>query len=158
LIGEACHFIDLLTYLCGALPQRVTASALPDSGATHENNFSLTIEFSDSSVGQLLYAANGDRALPKERLEVFGAGRAAILDDFRRLELFSAGRRRIERSWLRQDKGHKAQWDAFSHAIKAGGSPTIPYDQLIAVTLASFAGLEALRSGQPVDVEQLSFS
>ncbi len=153
LIGEACHFIDLLTHIANQLPQRVTVSALPDQGSYKEDNFSLTIEFANGSVGQVLYVANGDRALPKERLEVFGGGRAAILDDFRRLELVAGGRRRVERAWLRQDKGHRAQWLAFSQAIEAGGPPTIPYDQLFAVTQASFAGLESLRSHQPVDIE-----
>jgi predicted dehydrogenase/threonine dehydrogenase-like Zn-dependent dehydrogenase len=158
LIGEACHFIDLLTHLAGRLPQRVMTSALPDGTGYNEDNFSLTIEFGDGSVGHVLYVANGDRALPKERLEVFGGGRAAVLDDFRRLELVADGRRRVVRSWLRQDKGHRAQWVAFSKAIMAGGPPTIPYDQLFAVTQASFAGLESLRTHQPVDVEPFQFS
>lgn len=153
LIGEACHFIDLLTYLAGQLPQRVTASALPDQGKYQEDNFSLTLEFANGSVGQVLYVANGDRALSKERLEVFGGGRAAILEDFRRLELLAGGRRSVKRSWLRQDKGHRAEWLAFSQALAGGGPPTIPYDQLFSVTMASFAGLESLRSRQPVDVE-----
>ncbi len=158
LIGEACHFIDLLTHLAGQLPQRVTTSALPDAAGYHEDNFSLTIEYADGSVGHVLYVANGDRALPKERLEVFGGGRAAVLDDFRRLELVADGRRRVLRSWLRQDKGHRAQWVAFSKAIQAGGPPTIPYAQLFAVTQASFAGLESLRTHKPVDVEPLQLS
>jgi predicted dehydrogenase/threonine dehydrogenase-like Zn-dependent dehydrogenase len=157
LIGEGCHFIDFLTYLCGVPPLRVMASALPDHGNYHEDNFSLTLEFPDGAVGQITYAANADRALPKERIEVFGGGRAAVLDDYRRLELVTGGRRRTHRSWLRQDKGHGAEWQAFVDAIRTGGPPPIGYKDLFAVTAASFAALDSLRTNQPVDVESFSF-
>ena len=152
LIGEACHFIDFLTYLSGETPIRVSAQALPDSGIYHEDNFSLTLEFPDGSLGQIVYVANGDRALSKERIEVFGGGRAAVLDDFRRLELISGGRRRVHRSWLRQDKGHRAEWQSFVHSIRSGDPAPIPFDQIFAVTAASFAALDSMRANQPVDV------
>ena len=157
LIGEGCHFIDFLTYLCGQPPSRVFTAALSDAGPSHEDNFILTLEFPGGDVGQIVYAANGDRALPKERVEVFGGGRAAVLDDFRRLELISGGRRRAERSWLRQDKGHAAEWAAFVEAVRVAGPPPIPYDHIFGVTSASFAALESLRSGQPVAVPSFSF-
>ncbi len=152
LIGEGCHFIDFLTYLSGEAPVRVMAHALPDSGIYREDNFTLTLEFPGGSLGQIVYVANGDRALPKERIEVFGGGRAAVLDDFRRLELISGGRRRMHRSWLRQDKGHQAEWQSFVDSIRSGRPAPIPFDQIFAVTAASFAGLDSLRSNQPMDV------
>jgi predicted dehydrogenase/threonine dehydrogenase-like Zn-dependent dehydrogenase len=158
LVGEGCHFIDFMTYLCGQPPVRATASALPDHGSYHEDNFGLTLDFADGSVGQLVYVANGDRALPKERIEVFGGGRAAILDDFRRLERIADGRRRSQRSWLRQDKGHAAEWQAFIGAIRTGGPPPIPYEHLFGVASATFAGLESIRTKKPVDVEHFTFA
>ena len=157
LVGEGCHFIDFMTYLCGHAPIRTTASALPDDETSHEDNFSLTLDFPNGSIGQMIYTANGDRALPKERIEVFGGGRAAVLDDFRRLELVAGGRRRVYRTWLRQDKGHAAEWEAFIRAIHTGGPPPIPYEDLFGVTTASFAGLESLRNGTTVDVESFTF-
>jgi predicted dehydrogenase/threonine dehydrogenase-like Zn-dependent dehydrogenase len=157
LLGEGCHFIDFITFLCGEVPVRVAAASLPDEGLYHEDNFSLALEFANGSVGSITYVANGDRALPKERVEVFGGGRAAVLHDFRRLELVSGGRRRMFRSWLRQDKGHGAEWKAFTAAIRQGGPPPIAYEELFGVAAASFAALESLWTRQPVDIERFAF-
>ncbi|MCK4741473.1 MAG: hypothetical protein KAS80_04235, partial [Anaerolineales bacterium] len=152
LIGEACHFIDFLTFLTDSLPVRVFTMGLPDDGRYCEDNFVITLEFADGSVGSVSYLANGDRALPKERIEVFGGGRVAVLEDFRRLELTSSGRTKTHKSQLRQDKGHRAEWNTFQQTITQGGSPPIPYEQIFAVSLASFAALDSLRSREPHDV------
>jgi len=152
LIGEACHFIDFLTFLASSPPVRVFALGLPDKGRYREDNFVVTLEYADGSIGSLSYLANGDRSLPKERIEVFGGGRVAVLDDFRRLELTTSGRTKKHKSQLRQDKGHRAEWHAFQETITQGGSPPIPYEQIFAVSLASFAALDSLRSGEPHDV------
>ncbi|HSR19940.1 MAG TPA: bi-domain-containing oxidoreductase, partial [Anaerolineales bacterium] len=77
IIGEACHFVDMLTFLVGAPPVTVSAFALPDGGKYHEDNVSMTFTFPDGSIGVVDYLANGDPSLPKERLEVFCAGRVA---------------------------------------------------------------------------------
>ena len=113
IIGEACHFIDFLTYLCGFLPVNVSASGLPSTGDYIEDNVMLTLTFEDGSVGTVSYLANGDRSLPKERFEVFQDGRVGIMDDFRRLEWIADGRKRTFKTRLRQDKGHQAEWEAF---------------------------------------------
>jgi len=145
--------VDFLTYLAGAPPVTVSAHGLPDQGQYHEDNVVLTFTYPDGSIGTLSYLANGDKAFPKERVEVFSGGRVAVLDDFRRLELVRDGRRRVIRSRFRQDKGHKAEWDAFSAAIVSGGEPPIPYEQLFGVTEATFAAVEALRSGSRVVID-----
>lgn len=150
IIGEACHFIDFLSYLLDAAPVAITAQSLPDDYRYREDNVILTFTYPDGSIGSVIYLANGDKAFPKERVEVFGAGKAAALDDFRTLELCLHGRRKVIHSRLRQDKGHLAEWEAFSRAIIAGGPPPIPYEQLFAVTEATLASLEAIRTRQPV--------
>jgi hypothetical protein len=71
-----------------------------------------------------------------------------VLDDFRSLELVADGRRQVQRSPLRQDKGHSAEWVAFAAALRLGGPPPIPYEQLLGVTRATFAAVEALRTGK----------
>jgi predicted dehydrogenase/threonine dehydrogenase-like Zn-dependent dehydrogenase len=152
IIGEACHFIDLLTFLVGATPIEVSAQSLPDDQRYREDNAVMNFSFSDGSVGSVIYLANGDKAMPKERLEVFAGGKVAVLDDFRSLELIANGRRQVYRSRLRQDKGHLSEWDAFSQAIITGGTPPIPYEQLFGVSLASFAALESIRSQQPISL------
>lgn len=147
IIGEACHFVDFITYLVGAAPVAVSARALPDGGRYREDNVTMTFSFPDGSLGVVSYLANGDKAFPKERVEVFCGGRVAVLDDYRTLELVAGGRRQIHRSHLRQDKGHSAEWAAFTAALHAGGPPPIPYEQLVGVTRATFAAVEALRTG-----------
>ncbi|MEW6093561.1 MAG: bi-domain-containing oxidoreductase, partial [Chloroflexota bacterium] len=92
-IGEGCHFVDFLTFLAGAAPVSVSAHALPDNGKYQEDNVSMTFTFPDGSVGVVDYLANGDKAFPKERLEVFCGGRVAVLDDFRTLEMVRDGKR-----------------------------------------------------------------
>ena len=156
IVSEVCHFIDFLTFLTGALPIRVQTRGLPDGERYHEENVSLTVDFADGSIGTVDYLANGDRSFAKERIEVFAGGRVAVLDDFRTLELVANGRHRIWRAHLRQDKGHRAAWEAFVAAIAAGGPPPIAYEPLIAVTLATLAARDSLRTGQPVPVEPLT--
>jgi predicted dehydrogenase/threonine dehydrogenase-like Zn-dependent dehydrogenase len=152
IIGEGCHFIDFLTYLFGQPPISVTASGLPDLGRYREDNLVMTFTFPDGSLGTVNYLANGDKAFPKERVEVFGAGSVAVLDDYRSLELVRDGHRKVVRSRLRQDKGHSEEWRQFSQSILAGGPPPIPYEQLFGVTRATFAAVEALRTGERVAI------
>jgi len=152
IIGEACHFVDFLTFLAGAAPVSVSAQALPDTGVYRQDNVFITLTFPDGSLGNITYLANGDKSFPKERLEVFCGGKVALLDDFRRLELVHDGKRRVSQLRLGQDKGHQAAWTAFLQAIRQGGSAPIPYSHLYGVTRATFATLEALAAGQPVMV------
>jgi predicted dehydrogenase/threonine dehydrogenase-like Zn-dependent dehydrogenase len=144
IIGEACHFIDFLSFLADSPPSRVEAHALPDAGRYREDNVQISLRFPDGSLGSVLYLANGDKSVPKERLEVFCGGRVAILDDFRSLELAQAGHRRVLRDRLGQDKGHRAAWSAFLAAVRAGGPPPIPYADLLGVTRATFEAAESL--------------
>lgn len=157
IIGEACHFIDFLTFLVGDPPTSVTAQAMPDLGRYREDNAVLTLSFPDGSLGTVTYLANGDRRFPKERVEVFNSGRVAVLDDFRSLEVVTNGRRTIFRSRFRQDKGHRAEWEAFSTAIIKGSSPPIPYDHLIAGTQATFSAIQSLRTAESVKVDLPTF-
>jgi predicted dehydrogenase len=139
IMGEACHFVDFITFLTGAAPVSVTAHALPDVGKYHGDNVSMTFTFPDGSIGVVDYLANGDKSFPKERVEVFCGERVAVLDDFRSLETVKAGRKSVKKS--SQDKGHLAEMQAFAQAIRTGGQPPIPYDQLIGVTKITIAAV-----------------
>lgn len=152
IIGEGCHFIDFITFLVGEAPLAVKAFALPDGGQYHKDNVSLVYTFSDGSIGVIDYLANGNKNFSKERVEVFSAGKIAVLDDFRSLDLVSENDHKQKHSLLRQDKGHQAAWQAFAHSIIAGEGPTIPYEQLIGVTRASFAAMQSLESGSEIKI------
>ena len=150
-LGEVCHFVDLLYYLAGSPPVEVSACALPDLGRYTGDNLAATLRFANGTVGTISYAANGDRGLEKERLEVFGGGRAAVLEDFRRLVLAAGGRKTVKKS--RADKGHRAEMLALMEAVQGGQPEPIPFAQCVQVTLATFGIWEALRSGQPASLE-----
>jgi predicted dehydrogenase len=152
IIGEGCHFIDFLTFLVGQPPASVHGFTLPDAGRYQGDNAVLSFTFPDGSVGTISYLANGDKAFSKERLEVFTGGRVAVLDDFRSLEMINNVKRTRRSTPLRQDKGHRAEWEAFAAVITSGGLPPIPYKDIFGVTRASFAAVESLRTGETVKI------
>lgn len=147
IVGEGCHFVDFLSFLADASPVKVQAQGLPDGGRYHRDNVVLTFSFPNGSLGTVTYLANGDKSVPKERVEVFCAGRVGILDDFRRLELIRDGRRQLLSNPLGQDKGHQGIWKAFVNSIQQGSPPPIPYDQILGVHRAVFDAARIL-SGQ----------
>ena len=152
LIGEGCHFVDFLIWLVGELPLSFNVQALPDNGKYNQDNLVLTITFADGSLGTLSYLANGDKAFSKERLEVFSGGRIATLDDYRRLETVHNSRKQVHKSRLRQDKGHAAEWQAFSQSILKGAPSPTPYEQIFTGMRCTLQAAEALRVGQKGEI------
>jgi predicted dehydrogenase/threonine dehydrogenase-like Zn-dependent dehydrogenase len=130
IVSEGCHFIDVMMFLTNSLPKRVCAAHL----RAHEpDTAQLIIEFEDGSIGVLYYLTTGDPSVPKEYLEVHGAGRSAILRDFRELELIAGGKRTMHKA-AGQDKGHKNELQAFVNAVKGGTEMPIPLEWAIANT------------------------
>ncbi|MFO1274175.1 MAG: bi-domain-containing oxidoreductase [Rubrivivax sp.] len=141
LVGEGCHFFDLLRFLAGAPIESFHAvrmdAATPDTA-------SVSLRFADGSLGTVLYLANGSKAFPKERLEVFAAGRVLQLDNFRRLQGFGWPGFTTMKLW-RQDKGQAACAAAFVQAVQSGGPSPIPLDELLEVGRVSIEIEESLR-------------
>jgi predicted dehydrogenase/threonine dehydrogenase-like Zn-dependent dehydrogenase len=150
IIGEGCHFIDLISFLVGAPPVSVAAHALPDGGKYREDNVSMTFTFPDGSIGVVDYLANGDKSHPKERLEVFCEGTIAVLDDYVSLTTIKDGKKKVESG--AQDKGWKNEMAAFAKSICEGTEPPIPYEQLIGVTRSTFAAVESIQKRQSIDI------
>lgn len=133
LVGEACHFIDLLRFLAGAAISDCTLAAMR---SLTNDTATISMEFADGSIGTVHYFANGNKAFPKERLEVFAEGGILQLDNFRKLTGFGwPGFKRMRLA--RQDKGQVACVQAFVAAISAGGVPPIPYEELLEVSRIS---------------------
>jgi predicted dehydrogenase/threonine dehydrogenase-like Zn-dependent dehydrogenase len=152
LVGEVCHMVDTLLFLTGAPVERVWAQPLPRPPRPTADDVALTLSFADGSIGTIVYAAGGDRGLPKERLEVFGGGVSAVLDDFLSLTVFDKGRARRPGRWRTQDKGHAAELAAFVDAALHGGpSPIHPLDAAH-VTRVTFAATRSARSGEPIAI------
>src|SRR5215216_278586 len=150
IIGEGCHFVDFITFLVGVAPDSVIAHALPDAGKYREDNVSMTFTFPDGSLGIVDYLANGDKSFPKERVEVFCGGQIAVLDDFVSLQTVKDGKKKEVKG--AQNKGWVDEWKVFTKAIREGGEPPIPYDQLIGVTNATFAAVESIRKQETIKI------
>lgn len=148
IVGEACHFIDYLTWLNGSLPVSVYASALPDAG-NHNDTVNIHLSFANGSTGVVAYYSNGPKTMPKEYVEVFHAGSSAVLDNFKTLRLF--GKTKEKKSLFNQDKGQKQMIEQYLQGL-LNGKPAIPFDEIVAATEASFAVLESLKTGQPVRI------
>ncbi|MBS1789488.1 MAG: bi-domain-containing oxidoreductase [Acidobacteria bacterium] len=144
ILGEVCHFVDYLQFLAGGEPTEVFAYR----NATGTDTLSVVIKFGDGSVGNINYFATGDRGLPKERVEVFGGGRSAVLDDFRQLELWREGKRKTSRR-MSQDKGFDQELSAFVVAAREGREMPIDWRSLVLTTLATLRIEDSLRSGKP---------
>lgn len=150
IIGEGCHFVDLLRFLAGASITGVQAASVggSPSDGIRGDKATFTLSFADGSIGTVHYLANGHRAFPKERLEVFCGGRVLVLDNFRRLYGYGWKGFREDRLW-RQDKGHAAEVAAFLSAVEQGGPPPIPFDEIVEVTRATFQIERAIERGRP---------
>jgi predicted dehydrogenase/threonine dehydrogenase-like Zn-dependent dehydrogenase len=156
ILGEVCHFVDFLCFLADACPIEVQAQTVGNPGQYSMDNIVASLKFADGTLGTISYLANGDKAASKERVEVFGGGSVAILEDFRRLELVRNGRKHIARARWGQDKGHKAEMQAFADALQ-GKSPPIPLEQIVGSTLATLRLQNSCQTGQPLKVELSEF-
>jgi predicted dehydrogenase/threonine dehydrogenase-like Zn-dependent dehydrogenase len=145
IIGEACHFIDLMRFLAGAPIVDVSARRMGDTPLVDvtEDKASITLAFEDGSFGTIMYLANGPSAFPKERIEVFTAGRALQIDNFRRLTGFGWPGF-SKQSLMRQDKGQSACAAAFLEGV-VSGRPAIAPDEIFEVARATIEAALLLR-------------
>lgn len=147
LVGEACHFVDLCSQLVGTRLLSIQTTSLGVAARTlHGDNFVLTLRYQDGSVATVAYVSTGHSGLRKERMEVMGAGRAAVIEDFRRVRLHSGPRsRRRRRPPGLQDKGHEALLLEAVNFLRHGGTPPVPYQRLLETTEATLIARDALR-------------
>lgn len=154
LLGEACHFVDYLQSLCGAPPVSVHAQCVAHhSSGIRDDQSLLSLAFADGSVGVVVYAGGGDAALPKERVELFGDGKALTMDDFQVTEFFAKGQRGVFRSGKR-DKGFQEEMNRFVTSLTRGDAPVMPFEEIEAVTRACSLAVRSLRTGQTFQVSQ----
>lgn len=148
ILGEVCHFVDLMQFLTGSEPVGVYALSVAANNAQmpDQDNVIISLRFQNGSVGQISYLACGDKLLSKERIEIFGGGQSFIIDDFKVGEHYAGGSRRAVKS---PGKGHSEEVEAFLHAIREGRPSPIPLDSLALTSVATFAILDSLRTGLP---------
>src|SRR6266436_3634708 len=153
IIGEVCHFIDFIHFITGSLTTRVYAEAIStgNQDVNNEDSVFITLRLADGSNASIAYLAEGDRALPKERIEIFGGGKSFVIDDFRSASAWHNGRE--TKTKLRaQDKGQRDEIRAACAMVRDGGPAPIALDDLATTTRATFRVLESLRTGLPAEV------
>jgi predicted dehydrogenase len=144
IVGEACHFIDLLRFLAGSA---ITGHRVSVMDTKTRDTVSIELSFADGSIGTVHYFANGCKAFPKERLEVFAAGRVLQLDNFRKLTGFAWPGFTKMNLW-KQDKGQKACASAFVQAVASGGASPIPFGELLEVARVTIDAADQCEGGR----------
>ena len=150
ILGEACHYIDLCTYLAGSKVDKVCMNAMGLHPNENTDNASILLHYENGTNAVVNYFGNGSKAYSKERVEVFSQERTLVMDNWRKLKGY--GFKGFSSASSKQDKGHYNQFDALVKQQKTGGDPIIPFDIIINTTKASFAALESLKMGQWVSV------
>jgi predicted dehydrogenase len=150
IIGEACHFIDLITYLSGSKVKSVCMSAMGTQPEENTDNASILLKYENGTNAVINYFANGSKAYSKERIEVYHQERTLVMDNWRKLKGF--GFKNFSSATSSQDKGHQNQFNELIKSIKKGGEPIIPIDELINTTKTSFAAIESLKTGVWINI------
>lgn len=153
IVGEACHYVDLITYLTGSKVVEVSMQAMGTDPKENTDNASIHLKYENGSLGVINYFANGNKSYSKERVEIFYQGNNLILDNFRRLDGYGFGGGMTSKILkTKQDKGHHKQFELLTKRWKEGGEPLIPFDEIVNTTRATFAAIESLKQGKPVKV------
>ena len=150
ILGEACHYIDLCSYLTGSTVVGVCMNAMGTHPQENTDNASILLKYENGSNAVINYFSNGSKAYSKERVEVFSQERTLVMDNWRKLKAY--GFKGFSKSSTKQDKGHFNQFQQLVQQQKLGGQPIIPFNSIINTTKASFAALHSLRSGEWIKI------
>ena len=150
IIGEACHFIDLITYLSGSKVKAVCMNSMGIQTNENTDNASILLKYENGTSAVINYFSNGSKAYSKERIEVYHQEKTLVMDNWRKLHGF--GFSSFNSSSSGQDKGHQNQFDLLLSSIQNGGDQIIPFDEIVNTTKASFAAIESLKKGAWVNI------
>ncbi len=150
IIGEACHFIDIITYLSGSKVKSVCMNSMGIQPEENTDNCSILLKYENGTNAVINYFANGSKGYSKERIEIYHQERTLVMDNWRKLKGYGFKNRISVSSG--QDKGHQNQFKLLICSVQKGGNPIIPIDELINTTKASFAAVESLKTGVWVNI------
>jgi predicted dehydrogenase/threonine dehydrogenase-like Zn-dependent dehydrogenase len=150
IIGEACHFIDLISFFSGSKVKSVCMNAMGIQPEENTDNASILLKYENGTNAIINYFSNGSKAYSKERIEVYHQERTLVLDNWRKLRGY--GFKNFYSASSSQDKGHQNQFNLLIESIQRGGNSIIPIDELINTTKASFAAIESLKTGSWINV------
>lgn len=146
IIGEACHFIDLCSFLTDSKVIAVCMNAMGENPEENTDNASILLRYEDGSNAVINYFANGSKAYVKERIEIYSQEKTLVLDNWR--ELKGYGCKGFSKMKSKMDKGHSTQFELLNERVKNGGDALIPFDSIINTTLASFACIESMKENK----------
>ncbi|NEV92726.1 Gfo/Idh/MocA family oxidoreductase [Psychroflexus sp. YR1-1] len=151
IVGEACHFIDLISYLTGSKVTEVCLNAMGVNPEENTDNASILLKYENGSTGVINYFSNGSKSYSKERVEVYSQERTLTLDNWRVLKGY--GFKGFSKMKSKMDKGHSAQFTKLVQQIENKGNAIIPFDSLVNTTKASFAAIESLKSKAWIEIK-----
>lgn len=159
MIGEGCHFVDLASAITASNPVSVNAVATrkADKSALLNDNMSVSLQFANGSIANIVYCADGSKAMAKEYVEVFGGGKSAVIKDFKEVELFSGDAKVINKKQGAQDKGQRNMLKNWLKAIKSG-QQCVPYECLVANSMATIMAVESIATGMPLRIDVAALS
>jgi len=151
IVGEICHFVDMLIYLTDSFPSRIFAERVRgnDRSVVNSDNLSIIISFEDGSVGNIFYTASGDKAFSRERVEIYCEGKTVVIDDYKETTMFFNGKRKSFKTF-NQDMGYKNELEHFIDVIRGKVPPLITYSNIYYSTLATFKIEESIEKGTPI--------
>ncbi|OGS21262.1 MAG: hypothetical protein A2252_08330 [Elusimicrobia bacterium RIFOXYA2_FULL_39_19] len=151
IIGEMCHFVDMMQYVSGSLVSKVFAERISANNKTalNSDNISITFKFNDGSIGNLIYTASGDKSFSRERMEAFCEGKTIVLDDYRILTTFNNGKQNKISLW-NQDMGYDSEISNFAETILGKTKPILTPEEFFNSTLTVIKANESVDKGGPV--------
>ena len=150
ILGEACHLIDLCSYLADSRVKAVCMNGLGETPQMNIDNASILLRYENGTNAVINYFANGSKAYPKERIEVFSQGKVLVLDNWRQLEGY--GVKGFSKMKAHQDKGHLAEFGLLNERVVQGGESLIPFESLVNTSKASFAAIQSMMERKWIDV------
>lgn len=151
IIGEACHFIDLCSFLTDSIVTSVCMNAMGENPEENTDNASILLRYKDGSNAVINYFANGSKSYSKERVEIYTQEKTLVLDNWRELKGYGCkGFTKMKKS---MDKGHTTQFSLLNERILRGGEALIPFCSIINTTKASFACIESLKLNKWIEIE-----
>lgn len=150
IVGEACHYLDLIGFLTGSQVKAVCMNAMGANPSENTDSASILLKYENGSTGVINYFSNGSKAYSKERVEVYSQDRTLVMDNFR--ETKGYGFKSFSKLKTRLDKGHNEQFRLLIERIQKGGESLIPFDDLLNTTKASFAAIESLKENKWISI------
>ena len=126
ILGEACHFVDLIQYLDGSHLEDLTVTAASNNAYPMNDNVLITLRFASGAIGNIVYSSMGSKKYPKEQLRVLSNGSVYEMDNFIRLKKYGSTKSVKEK--LKQDKGIHAEYEYICKVLRGQEKNTVIAD------------------------------